>query len=43
MLKAVLDTNVVVSAHLTAEGPASLIFRLAFSRYFQLFPLKNFS
>jgi uncharacterized protein len=37
MLKAVLDTNVVVSAHLTADGPASLIFRLALSRYFQCF------
>jgi len=37
MLKAVLDTNVVVSAHLTADGPASLIFRLALSRYFQSF------
>jgi uncharacterized protein len=35
MLKAVLDTNVVVSAHLTADGPAALIFRLALSRYFQ--------
>src|SRR5258707_361298 len=37
MLKAVLDTNVVVSAHLTADDPASLIFRLALSRYFQSF------
>jgi putative PIN family toxin of toxin-antitoxin system len=35
MLKAVLDTNVVVSAHLTANGPAALMFRLALSRYFQ--------
>ena len=35
MLKAVLDTNVVVSAHLTADGPAALIFRLALSRYFR--------
>ena len=34
MLKVVLDTNVVVSAHLTADGPAALIFRLALSRYF---------
>ena len=37
MLKAVLDTNVVVSAHLTADGPAALIFRLALSRYFQCY------
>ena len=37
MLRAVLDTNVVVSAHLKADGPASLIFRLALSRYFQCF------
>src|SRR6266853_908654 len=37
MLKAVLDTNVVVSAHLTAHGPAVLIFRLALSRYFQCY------
>ena len=35
MLKAVLDTNLVVPAHLTADGPAALIFRLALSRYFQ--------
>ena len=34
MLKAVLDTNVVESAHLTADGPAALIFKLALSRYF---------
>jgi putative PIN family toxin of toxin-antitoxin system len=37
MLRAVLDTNVVVSAHLTADGPAALIFRLALSRYFQCY------
>jgi uncharacterized protein len=37
MLRAVLDTNVVASAHLKADGPASLIFRLALSRYFQCF------
>ena len=37
MLKAVLDTNVVVSAHLTSGGPAALIFRLALSRYFQCY------
>ena len=38
MLKAVLDTNVVVlSAHLTAAGPAALIFKLALSRYFQCY------
>jgi uncharacterized protein len=37
MLKAVLDTNVVVSAHLTADGPAALILRLALSRYFQYY------
>src|SRR6266481_3318495 len=37
MLKAVLDTNVVVSAHLTADGPAALLFRLALSRYFQCY------
>src|SRR6266481_6749047 len=37
MLKAVLDTNVVVSAHLTADGRAALIFRLALSRYFQCY------
>jgi len=37
MLKAVLDTKVVVSAHLTADGPAALIFRLALSRYFQCY------
>ena len=36
MLRAVLD-NVVVSAHLQADGPASLIFRLALSGYFQCF------
>lgn len=37
MLRAVLDTNVVVSAHLTADGPAALIFRLALSRYFECY------
>ena len=37
MLKAVLDTNAVVSAHLTSGGPAALIFRLALSRYFQCY------
>jgi putative PIN family toxin of toxin-antitoxin system len=36
MLRAVLD-NVVVSAHLRADGPASLLFRLALSGYFQCF------
>jgi putative PIN family toxin of toxin-antitoxin system len=37
MLKAVLDTNLAVSAHLTAAGPAALIFKLALSRYFQCY------
>ena len=36
-LRAVLDTNVVVTAHWKADGPASLIFRLALSKYFQCF------
>jgi len=35
MIRAVLDTNVVISAHLGFEGPASLIFDLLFSRFFR--------
>jgi putative PIN family toxin of toxin-antitoxin system len=35
MIKAVLDTNVVVSAHLSPEGPTALILDLAFSRFFR--------
>lgn len=37
MLKAVLDTNVVVSAHLNLEGPPRIILDLAFSRFFRCF------
>lgn len=37
MLKAVLDTNVVVSAHLNLEGPSRIILDLAFSRHFRCF------
>jgi putative PIN family toxin of toxin-antitoxin system len=37
MIRAVLDTNIVVSAHLNAEGPAALILELALSRYFRCF------
>lgn len=36
MLRAVLDTNVVVSAHLSANGPCDLILDLAFAHYFRL-------
>jgi uncharacterized protein len=37
MLKAVLDTNVVVSAHLNLEGPPRVILDLAFARFFRCF------
>ncbi len=37
MLKAVLDTNVVLSAHLNVHGPSQLIFDLVFSRFFRCF------
>ena len=37
MISAVLDTNVVVSAHLNSEGPAALILDLALARHFRLF------
>jgi len=37
MLKAVLDTNVVVSAHLNPEGPPRVILDLVFSRFFRCF------
>jgi putative PIN family toxin of toxin-antitoxin system len=37
MLKAVLDTNVVLSAHLTAEGPSAVILDLVFSKFFRCF------
>jgi putative PIN family toxin of toxin-antitoxin system len=37
MISAVLDTNIIVSAHLNQEGPASIILDLAFSRYFRCF------
>ena len=37
MIKAVLDTNVVVSAYINGEGPAGLIFDLALARFFRLF------
>lgn len=37
MLKAVLDTNVVVSAHLNLDGPPRVILDLAFSRHFRCF------
>jgi uncharacterized protein len=37
MIKAVLDTNVVVSAQLNEEGPPGLILKLALSRFFRLF------
>ena len=37
MLKAVLDTNVVLSAHLNSEGPPRVILDLVFSGYFRCF------
>jgi putative PIN family toxin of toxin-antitoxin system len=37
MLKAVLDTNVVLSAHLNVHGPSQVIFDLVFSRFFRCF------
>jgi uncharacterized protein len=37
MLKAVLDTNVVVSAHLNVHGPSQAIFDLVFSGFFRCF------
>jgi uncharacterized protein len=37
MLRAVLDTNVVVSAHLRPEGQQALILGLAFGRKFRWF------
>ncbi|HUL16294.1 MAG TPA: putative toxin-antitoxin system toxin component, PIN family [Terriglobales bacterium] len=37
MVRAVLDTNVVVSAHLKPEGTQALILDLALSRYFRCF------
>jgi putative PIN family toxin of toxin-antitoxin system len=37
MLKAVLDTNAVLSAHLTAEGPSAVILDLVFSKFFRCF------
>ena len=37
MIKAVLDTNVVVSGQLNEEGPPGLILRLALSQFFRLF------
>ena len=37
MLKAVLDTNVILSAHLNSEGPSKVILDLLFARYFRSF------
>lgn len=37
MIRAVLDTNVVVSAHLNSEGQAAIILGLAFGRHFRWF------
>ena len=37
MLRAVLDTNVVLSAHLNTEGPSGVILDLVFSRFFRCF------
>jgi putative PIN family toxin of toxin-antitoxin system len=37
MLKAVLDTNVVLSAHLNTGGPPAVIFDLIFARFFRCF------
>ena len=37
MLKAVLDTNVVLSAHLNLEGPSKVILDLVFARFFRCF------
>lgn len=40
MLKAVLDTNVVLSAYLIDNGPSRVIFDLVFSGYFRCFVSK---
>lgn len=37
MIKAVLDTNVLVSAHLDPQGPPGLVLDLAFAGFFRLF------
>jgi hypothetical protein len=37
MIRAVLDTNVIVSAHLNSQGPPALILDLAFGRFFRCF------
>lgn len=37
MIRAVLDTNVVVSAHLNAEGAPWLILDLAFAKFFRAY------
>lgn len=37
MLKAVLDTNVVLSAHLNLQGPSQAIFDLVFSGVYRCF------
>jgi uncharacterized protein len=37
MLKAVLDTNVVLSGHLNVEGPSKIILDLLFARRFRCF------
>ncbi len=37
MLRAVLDTNAVISAHLSPEGQQALILGLAIARYFRCF------
>ena len=37
MLKAVLDTNVVLSAHLNLHGPSQVIYDLVFSKVFRCF------
>ncbi len=37
MVRAVLDTKVVISAHLNFEGPHRSIFDLVFSRFFRCF------
>lgn len=37
MIRAVLDTNVVVSAHLNSEGREALILELAMAGYFRCF------
>jgi len=37
MIRAVLDTNVAVSAHLSSQGAAALILDLAMAQYFRCF------